>query len=191
MCEKEGGPMLRRNSDGFSTIEVLMAIFVIVIALTSLLSLFSYAIATMQLTQDLLIAKQKAREALESIYTARNTSQITFDMIQNDNVADGIFNVGYQDLRRPSTDGLIGTDDDAGEEIETLTLPGPNGMLGDGDDEFRVLSSFQRLIQIDDILFADATVNPDLRKVMVSIQYFTPLGGLRTYQVESYVSRFR
>ncbi len=64
-------------------------------------------------------------------------------------------------------------------------------MLGDGDDEFRVLSSFQRLIQIDDILFADATVNPDLRKVMVSIQYFTPLGGQRTYQVESYVSRFR
>ena len=120
MCEKEGGPMPRRNSDGFSTIEVLVAIFVIVIALTSLLSLFSYAIATMQLTQDLLIAKQKAREALESIFTARNTSQITFDMIQNDSVIDGIFLVGYQDLRRPSTDGLIGTFDDGDEDIETL-----------------------------------------------------------------------
>ena len=34
--------MLRRNSDGFSTLEVMMAMFVIVIALTSLLSLFSY-----------------------------------------------------------------------------------------------------------------------------------------------------
>jgi len=183
--------MLRRNSDGFSTLEVMMAMFVIVIALTSLLSLFSYAIATMQLTQDLLIAKQKAREALESIYTARNTSQITFDMIQNDSVVDGIFLVGYQPLRRPSTDGLIGTFDDAGEEIETLTLPGPDGLLNTGDDELRVLTSFQRLIQIDPILFADSTVNPDIRKIMVSIQYLTPLGGQRTYQVESYVSRFR
>ena len=70
------------NSEGFSTIEVLAALFVVTIALTILLSVFGYAISTMTLMQDLLIAKQKSREALESIYTARNTGLITFDMIQ-------------------------------------------------------------------------------------------------------------
>ena len=77
------------HSDGFGTVEVLAALLVVVISLTSLLGLFGYAIATMTLMQDLLIAKQKSRQALESIYTARNTSQINFDMIQN--VDDGIF----------------------------------------------------------------------------------------------------
>ena len=137
--------------------------------------------------QDLLIAKQKSREALESIYTARNTSQINFDMIQN--VDDGIFLVGYQPLRRPSGDGLVGTADDGA--IETLTLPGPDGVMNTPDDEVRVLSSFQRQIQIAPILYADDTINPDVRRVLVSIRYNTPLGGQGTYQVESYISRFR
>ncbi len=176
------------NSEGFSTIEVLVALFVVTIALTSLLALFGYAISTMALMQDLLIVKQKSREALESIYTARNTSQITFDMIKN--VSDsGIFLDGYQTLKRPQGDGLIGTADDA--DIETLILPGPDGLLNTGDDVVRVLSTFARQIQIDPILFADSTVNPDVRRVLVSIRYDTPMGGQQTYVVESYISRYR
>ena len=187
-------PVPTRNSEGFSTLEVLAALFVITIALTSLLALFGHALATMKLTQDLLIAKQKSRETLESIYTARNTQQITFSMIQNvADAADGIFLDGYQPLRRPNPtsggDGLVGTADDGA--IEVLTLPGADGLLNTGDDVVRVLSTFDRQIQIDPILYADDTVNPDIRKVVVSIRYTTPLGGQRTYAVESYISRFR
>jgi len=180
----------RNGSDGFSTLELLAAMFVITIALTGLLSLFGYAISTMSLMQDLLIAKQKSRETLESIYTARNTSQITFDMIQNDNVADGIFLEGYQSLKRPGNDGLIGTSDEGA--IETLTLPGPDGdLMLTADNEFRVLDTFERQIQISPILFADSSVNPDVRRIMVSIRYNTPMGGQSTYAVESYISRYR
>ena len=180
--------MLTKGSRGFGTLEVLAALFVVTIALTSLLALFGHSVATMSLMQDLLIAKQKAREALESIYTARNTRQISYDNIQN--VADaGIFLDGFQPLRRPSTDGLIGTVDDGA--IEALTLPGDDGLLNTGDDVIRVLTTFDRQIQIDPILYADSTVNPDVRKVTVSIRYTTPLGGQRIYQVQSYVSRFR
>ncbi len=177
------------NSEGFSTIEVLAALFVVTIALTSLLALFGYAISTMTLMQDLLIAKQKSRETLESIYTARNTGLITFDMIQIVSASPGIFLDGYQPLERPQGDGLIGTADDA--DIETLILPGPDGYLNTGDDEVRVLTTFERQIQIDPILYADSTVNPDVRKVLVSIRYNTPMGGQETYVVESYISRFR
>ncbi|MFQ5541748.1 MAG: hypothetical protein ACE5E2_02880 [Candidatus Binatia bacterium] len=181
------------NSEGFGMLEVLAALFVVTIALTSLLALFGHAIASMTLMQDLLIAKQKSREALESIYTARNTSQITFDMIQN--VSDsGIFLDGYQPLKRPNPtsgtgDGLIGTADDGA--IETLTLPGADGYLNTGDDEVRTLTAFERQIDIDPILFADSSVNPDVRKVMVTIRYNTPMGSQQTYTVESYISRFR
>ncbi len=184
----------RNGSDGFSTLEVLAAMFVVTIALTGLLALFGHAIATMTLMQDLLIAKQKSREALESIYTARNTSQITFDMIQNVSDSPGIFLDGYQPLKRPnpisgSGDGLIGTADDGA--VETLTLPGADGLLNTGDDEVRTLTAFERKIQIDPILYADSTVNPDVRKVLVSIRYNTPMGGQETYVVESYISRYR
>ncbi len=181
------------NSAGFSTIEVLVALFVVTIALTSLLALFGYAISTMTLMQDLLIAKQKSRETLESIYTARNTRQITFDMIRN--VSDsGIFLDGYQPLKRPNPtngngDGLIGTADDG--DIEEMRLPGPDGYLNTGDDEVRVLDRFERQIQIDPIFYADSTVNPDVRRVLVSIRYSNPLGDQQTYVVESYISRFR
>ncbi len=179
----------RNGSDGFSTLEVLMAMFVITIALTGLLSLFGYAISTMSLMQDLLIAKQKSRETLESIYTARNTSQITFDMIQNVSASPGIFLDGYQPLERPQADGLIGTADDGA--VENLILPGVDGTLNTGDDEVRVLDTFERQIQIDPILFADSSVNPDIRRVLVSIRYNTPMGGQSTYTVESYISRYR
>ena len=189
MTRNERSPR-RNGSDGFSTLEVLAAMFVITIALTGLLSLFGYAISTMSLMQDLLIAKQKSRETLESIYTARNTAQITFDMIQNVSDSPGIFLDGYQALERPQADGLIGTADDA--DIETLTLPGPDGdLLTTGDNEVRVLNTFERQILISPILFADSSVNPDVRRVMVSIRYNTPMGGQSTYAVESYISRYR
>ena len=182
------------NSKGFGMLEVLAAMFVVTIALTSLAALFGHAISTMTLMQDLLIAKQKSREALESIYTARNTRQITFDMIQN--VSDsGIFLDGYQPLKKPNPtagngDGLIGTTDDGA--VETLTLPGPDGDLTTtGDNEVRTLSAFTRQIDIDPILFADSTVNPDIRKVTVNIRYPSPMGGQQDYQVESYISRYR
>ncbi len=189
MARKERVPRTNK-SEGFSTIEVLAALFVVTIALTSLLTLFGYAISTMTLMQDLLIAKQKSREALESIYTARNTGLITFDMIQNVSASPGIFLDGYQPLKRPQGDGLIGTADDA--DIEELILPGPDGDLTtQGDNEVRVLTTFERQIQIDPILYADNTVNPDVRRVLVSIRYNTPMGGQDTYVVESYISRFR
>jgi len=189
MKKNERGPGTN-NSEGFGVLEVLAALFVVTIALTALLALFGHAISTMTLMQDLLIAKQKSREALESIYTARNTQQISFDDIQNTSDS-GIFLEGFQPLRQASTDGLIGTADDNGTAVESIILPGPDGYLNTGDDEERFLTAFERQIQIDPILFADSTVNPDIRKVLVSIRYNTPLGTQQTYEVESYISRYR
>ena len=173
---------LSKDSKGFTIIEVMAASFVIVIALVSLLTLFAYSIATMALTEDLLIGKEKAREALESIFTARNTQQITFDEIQNvESSQPGIFLEGYQPLKTAGDDGLIGTADDGA--VETYELPG----------EVIALNQFEREIQSNPVYYADApaVVDPDVRLVRIRIRFSTPLGGQRIFELESYVSRFR
>lgn len=179
---------------GFSLVEVIVAMGILVVGLVSLLALFGQAIATMQLVQEDLIAKQKARETLESIYTARNTQQVTFDMIRN--VSDvsvggipGIFLDGFQPLREPGADALAATADDGA--IEELVLPGPDGLLGTMDDVRRSLGNIERDILIQPILLPDGTVNPDIRQITITFRYATAQGQERTYQVGSYISRFR
>ena len=176
------GLRLSKDSKGFTLIEVMVATVVIVIALVSLLTLFAYSVATMALTEDLLIGKEKAREALESIFTARNTQQITFNEIQNVVPSQpGIFLNGYQQLKTAGDDGLIGTADDGA--VETYTLPG----------EVIELNQFEREIQIDPVFYADApaVVDPDVRRVTIRIRFPTPLGGQRIFELGSYISRFR
>ena len=182
------------SSSGYSLLETLMAVSVLTIGLVSLLGFLTQSMANMHVSQEELIAKLKSREALETIYSALNTQQVTFDMIQNDTVSGGIFLDGFQPLLRPnptsgSGDGLVGTADDGA--VETLQLPGPDGQLGNGDDVVRALTNFDRQIKISPVLDAQSLAYDDLRQISVTVRYTTPTGWERSYQVASYVSRYR
>jgi hypothetical protein len=91
-------------------------------------------------------------------------------------------------LREAGTDGLFNTADDGA--IEVLRLPGVDGILGNADDEIRPLTNFQREIVIVPVETAGVP-NPALRQITVTIRYQLPTGGMRTYQVGSYISQFR
>ncbi len=182
------------SASGYSLLETLMAMSVLTIGLVSLLGFMTQSMATMHLSQEEMIAKLKSREALETIYSALNTQQVTFDMIQNDTVTGGIFLDGFQPLLEPnptsgSGDGLVGTADDGA--VETLQLPGPDGQLGNGDDIVRALTNFERQIKIDPVLDTQSQAYDDLRQISVTVRYTTPAGWDRSYQVSSYVSRYR
>jgi prepilin-type N-terminal cleavage/methylation domain-containing protein len=164
---------------GFSLIELLIAIVILTIGLLGVLSLFVHAIVTMGLSEENLIAKQKARETVESIFTARNTAQISFDQIQNTSVTGGIFVTGFQPLRLPGNDGLVGTADDAGVETMVTTA-------SDGSSTIRQLNEFQRQVQISSV-----SGSSDLRQVTVTIRYAIRKGLQRDYQLVTYVSRYR
>ena len=109
-----------RNSasePGFSLVEFMVAMVVLMIGLLGTLALFSHTLVALGFSEMNLVAKQKAREAIESIFTARDTAQVSFAQIQN--VSNGgIFLDGYNSMTTPGLDGLVGTSDDGA--VETM-----------------------------------------------------------------------
>src|SRR5215470_18451382 len=139
----------KASDHGFSLIEVVISISILMIALLALVGTFAAAVGATASSQEDLIAKQKAMEAVESIYTARNTQQLGFAAIANVNAAGGIFSLGYQPLLAAGPDGLVGTSDDTNFPgcpggVECINLPGPDGILGTADDTQMSLANFQR-----------------------------------------------
>ena len=198
-----GATMTQRRSlvsaqHGFTLIETMIAIAIMGIAIVTLLAAFGTAIAATQNAQENLIARQKALEAMESIYTARNTQQITFAQIANISNG-GIFTDGPVQLLSAGPDGLVNTADDANFAAtgvcaagpECITLPGPDGILGTADDTELSLGNFQRQIQIGNALQSDGTINPNLKQVTVTVSYISGSTVPHSYTVNALISSFR
>jgi len=73
-------------------VEAMISVVVLTIGLVAVLSVFAVAVSSMQNVQMDQIARQKATETLESIFTARQTAQLSFASIQN--TPNGIFTPG-------------------------------------------------------------------------------------------------
>ena len=186
----------RRNAQaGFTLVEVMVAAVVLAAGLLSVLSLFAYSLSTLQMSQEDLIARQKAKEGMESVFSARDSSQITFDQINNQ-ANGGIFLDDFSQIYDPpGADGIANTVDDAtsgNSQVDAIVLPGPDGILGTADDVRESLTNFQRRITISPVLITGTgKVNSNLRLVTVTVRYTVPQFGSRQYQVTAYVSRFR
>jgi prepilin-type N-terminal cleavage/methylation domain-containing protein len=187
------------RQSGFSLIEVMIAIALLSVGIVTLIAAFATSVASTQNAEENLIARQKALEAMESIFTARNTQQITFAQINNI-PSGGIFTLGTTPMWSAGPDGLVNTADDvpfpangvcpAGPEC--FPLPGPDGILGTPDDVPMSLGNFTRSIAIAPVLESDGvTINPNLRQVTVTISYQGPSGNQRSYSVNSLISSFR
>jgi prepilin-type N-terminal cleavage/methylation domain-containing protein len=177
------------SSDGFSLIEVMISILVLTTGLLALVGTMVMALQSVAGSSAILIAREKAREAIESVHTARDTGELAWNKVQN--VADGgDFLDGPQDIREPGLDGLVNTDDDG--EIETIVGPGPDGLLDTEDDTSQPLAPelFQREVTITPLnLDGSETVNANLRQVTVTLRYRV-MGTWRTYTLTTYVSAY-
>lgn len=188
-----------RRERGFTIIETMIAIAIMSIGILTLLAAFATAVNATQNSQENLIARQKTLEAMESIYTARNTQQLTFSQIAN--FPNGIFTAGQTQLLCAGPDGLVNTTDDvncpangpcvAGPEC--IVLPGPDGVLGTADDTAMSLANFRRQVQINTVLEADGvTIDPNLKQIVVTVSYSSGISTVaHTYTVNALISSFR
>jgi prepilin-type N-terminal cleavage/methylation domain-containing protein len=182
---------------GFTLVEVLVSTVVLTVGLVSLLGVFGMAMATTQTAQQDLIAKQLASEAMESIFTARQTTQLTWDDIHNVSLG-GIFldNPPFQPIYNTGGDGIVGTDDDAASGARTLTSPGPDGIVGTvagkNDDITIPLTGYQRRIQISPVTDSNNNLIADLRTITITVQYDVPRTKIKkNYIMTGYISQYR
>ncbi len=196
----------RTRQGGFALVEVMIAIVILTISLLALIASFATAITATESAQEDLIARHKALDALESIYTARNSQQIPFAAIQNI-VNGGIFLSGPQPLLCAGNDGLVGTRDDVPctvnpttglgavcpGGVECLVLPGPDGILGNADDITQSLSNFTRTIAFNPVFLPPAQgggVNSNLIAVTITVSYQKPNWPRRNYTVNGLISSY-
>jgi prepilin-type N-terminal cleavage/methylation domain-containing protein len=179
---------------GFSLIETMIAMAILATGLLSLAGVFIMGLQQLSASSASLLAREKAREAVESVHTARDTKTIRWCQIRNSNTAtncdDGAAGKFVPDavpLYLPGPDGLVNTTDDDTDNIEVAINPGADNVLGTDDDIRTPLLNYTRQIVISDILLPNGQVNPNLRRLTVTVGYRvgkTP----RTYQLTTFVS---
>ncbi len=182
----------KKSQQGFTILEAMISAVIVTVGLVTLLAVFAVAVGTTQTVQLDTIARQRATEALESVFTARETAQITFAQIQNSSAGGpGIFAPGMLPLTDPGPDGLEDTADDV--PPAPISVPGQTGSMAGANPstvQFS-LASFQRQVQINNVTDAIGNINANLRQIVVTIQYPTPNGNLRSYTVEALISSYR
>lgn len=167
---------------GLSLIETMIAMLVLTVGAIGMASVFLYGMQSAASSPNELVATQKASEAIESVFAARDAHTITWAQLRN--VSDGgIFLGGELQLKTAGNDGIILTGD-TGEAVETVLLPGVDQVLGTGDDKTESLQAFTRQIAI-----ANVTGSTDLRVITVTVKF--PAGTVkRTYSITAYISAF-
>jgi len=191
--------------NGFSLLEVVISMTVLTVGMVSLLGVFGLAMASTQTSSQDLTAKQLANEAYESLVTARNSSQITFDDIQNSGSTScpmtgastcGIFAIGpepmYQAITTGAYAGILGTTYDIGQPEQTLQDPGPDGVFQTVDDTFIPLIGYTRTILVSPLYDSSGNLISTVRSVTITMNYTTPqMKTQKTYILNSYISEYQ
>jgi hypothetical protein len=184
-----------RSERGFGLLEAFVAMTIMMVGLMALAQVLYTGIAVAATSTPNLIAREKAREAVESVHTARDTFIIQWAQIRNTAApagcpvgttgnGGGVFIQGTANspMEAPGPDGMVNTADDT--EVETL--PGEDGQLGTTDDI--ELLGYTRQVTI-----CDVNGNPDLRQIIVTIGYegSSVFGERRRqYRLTTLISRF-
>jgi prepilin-type N-terminal cleavage/methylation domain-containing protein len=187
-----------RTQSGFTLLEVLISMVVMVTGLLAVLAVLGMAMASTSTSQQNAICKRLANEALESILTARETANIQFSQIANGTCLVGqncgIFLTGAQPINLPGADGIIGTSDDAAAGPQILEMPGPSGVYMNNcpPDKCLPLTNYTRTIAIAPYTVGGVPVGT-LNVVTITITYNNPQwkGLPQNYVLQTMISQYR
>lgn len=177
--------MNSRNESGFSMVDVMIAIAILLVGVLALVGATARAIVQTTQSQEALVAKQYASSTIEAIFSARDLDTLGWDAVGNVGSADvpaGVFVTGEQGIwPTAGLDGIVGTADDSA---------GPNGTSGDSDDGTPA-EGFRREITIVDVPDpARPNARPSLRRIDVFISY--SVGGKSFKETfTTYVANYR
>jgi prepilin-type N-terminal cleavage/methylation domain-containing protein len=177
-----------RSAAGFSLIETLIALAVLTVGVLGSAAVIANGMQHLSSSPADVVVTQKAAQAIEAVFSARDSHRLTWAQIRNVRGASGsdggIFLDDPQPLHTSGPDGLVNTlDDDSA--IETVALPGRDQMLGTADDQATVLSQYTRQIVIRDV----ANENGQLRSITVTITYQSG-PTKRTYTLATMISAY-
>jgi hypothetical protein len=192
----EGGVTVRLSSSkGFSLVETVIALGVLVTGVLGAAAVLATGMQNLSSSPTDVIMTQKAAEAMEAVFSARQSGKLTWAQINNV-TNGGVFLDGAQALNLSGADGLVNTADDTVAVntticpevcwgVETVRLPGKDQQLNTGDDQVITLSGYTRQILIQDV----PGENAQLRSIVVTI---TCKSGpsLRTYKLTTYISAY-
>jgi type II secretory pathway pseudopilin PulG len=174
-----------RKHSGFTLIEAMISIVVLSFGVLSLAAVYAQGILYAGMAQFDYIAEKKAEQAVEAIFTARDTKILKWADCQNVSQG-GVFMDGPQKILVPGPDGLVGTQNDAGSADELVLLgPGPDGVFGTADDVTMDLNPWMTRT----IVIAPIQQEPNLRMITITVNYAVGSTN-RTYTLVSYISAF-
>lgn len=167
--------MTHKSEDGFSYIDVMIALVILMFGILSMLAAISWSVVQAAGHEQQLLAKQIATSTLESIMSVKETdpTRLGWSAVGNigsnpdpaTGVARGIFSIGFQPVR---------------------TDAGPDEIVGTVDDTGAVVSQLQRRIIITDVCDPDrpspgcspaGPLRIRIRSVEITIRY--NVGGLQ------------
>lgn len=169
----------RHSESGFSLVETLVSILILTVGVLGLTQAFISGVQKSTSAPYEVLATQKAAEAVESVFAARDSHTITWPQMKNQ-AQGGVFANAATALTTSGTDGILNTPDDGA--VEVFVFPGPDGFVGTPDDKTLSLSGFTRKIAIVDL-------SGWLREVTVTITY--PANGqTKTYTITALISQY-
>ncbi|HXX43849.1 MAG TPA: prepilin-type N-terminal cleavage/methylation domain-containing protein [Candidatus Acidoferrales bacterium] len=198
----------RSGESGFTLIETMIAMIVLTVGILALAAMLGSGLAYMTTSQYDYIAQQKAAEAVESVFEARDIGQATWSTICNVGssvccagvtgcTAAGIFLNGANPLCGAGADGIVGTADDfngascAGGALaapDAILLTNNNGTLNPPVSV--PLSTFSRTITISTVTDGSGNTINNLRQITVTINYSAGPFKNRSYRLNAYISNF-
>ena len=172
---------------GFSLIEVMFALGVLVTGVLSASAVIASGMKHLGTSPADVVVTQKATQAIEAVFAARDSHRLTWAQIRNVHgvsADDGIFVDGPTALTLAGQDGLVNTIDDP-STVESVPLPGADKTFNTDDDKSQPLSGFTREIEIRDVTGSGG----QLRQITVTIIHKAG-ESQRTYKLSTYISAY-
>lgn len=162
--------MKKSNQQGFSYIEVMCAMVIMLVGILAQLTALSFSILRQSEAEQQNTARQIASSTLESIFAARDlgeTSQLSrWELINNSDVNNkGLFTPGWNPVRESAgKDGIQGTKDDA--------CPAQTACQSENyTNNSAIIDGFERHIIITDIIEAGIPI-AKRRRLEIKVRYF-------------------